>query len=104
LKFGISKLIASLQFLPKIQINYCNTSLNKLLMQTYVLYTQIGSSILLVLSILLQSKSAGGLSATFGGGGGNAYSSKRGIDKLLANSTILFAILFFASAIAYIFV
>jgi protein translocase SecG subunit len=69
-----------------------------------LLYAQIGSAIFLTLSILLQNKSAGGLSATFGGGGGNAYSSKRGIDKLLANSTILFAIIFFASAIAYVFV
>ncbi|MCF7836675.1 preprotein translocase subunit SecG [Candidatus Gracilibacteria bacterium] len=71
-------------------------------MQNIVFYTQIGSSLLLALSILLQAKSAG-LSATFGGGG-NSYSSKRGVDKLLANATILFAILFFGSAIAYIFV
>lgn len=71
-------------------------------MQNTLFYTQIVVSILLVLSILLQHKSAG-LSATFGGGS-NAYSSKRGLDKLLANATVLFAILFFGTAIAYIFV
>ncbi len=72
-------------------------------MQDTLFWVQVTSSILLVFSILLQNKSSG-LSATFGGGGSNAYSSKRGIDKLLANATILFAILFFGSALAYIFV
>jgi len=71
-------------------------------METHLAYLQIASSALLALSILLQNKSAG-LSATFGGGG-NSYSSKRGIDKLLANSTILFSIIFLGGAIAYIFV
>ncbi|MBU1089436.1 preprotein translocase subunit SecG [Patescibacteria group bacterium] len=71
-------------------------------MQTLLFYIQIGSSALLALSILLQQKSAG-LSATFGGGG-NSYSSKRGLDRLLANATIFFAILFFGGAIAQIFV
>jgi preprotein translocase subunit SecG len=71
-------------------------------MQNILFYTQIIVSIMLVLSILLQHKSAG-LSATFGGGG-NAYTSKRGLDKLLENSTVFFAVLFFGSALAYIFV
>lgn len=71
-------------------------------MQNTLLYVQIASSSLLVLSILLQHKSVG-LSATFGGGG-NAYSSKRGIEKLLTNSTVFFAVIFFGTAIAYIFV
>ncbi|MFH1375455.1 MAG: preprotein translocase subunit SecG [Patescibacteria group bacterium] len=71
-------------------------------MQNTLFYVQIASSSLLVLSILLQHKSAG-LSATFGGGG-NAYSSKRGIEKLLTNSTVFFAVIFFGAAIAYVFV
>lgn len=71
-------------------------------MQTTLFYVQISSAILLALSILLQNKSAG-LSATFGGGGGG-FSSKRGVDRLLVNSTIFFAIIFFSGAIVYIFV
>lgn len=71
-------------------------------MQNILSYVQIGSAILLVLTILSQSKSAG-LSATFGGGGGG-FSSKRGVDRILENATVVFAIIFFASAIAYIFV
>ncbi len=70
-------------------------------MQNILFYSQIAISALLALSILLQHKSAG-LSATFGGGS-NAYTSKRGIEKFLVNSTVLFAILFFGSAIAYVF-
>lgn len=71
-------------------------------MQTIVFYAQIISAILLVISILSQHKSAG-LSATFGGGGGE-FSGKRGVDRILANATVLFAIIFFGSALAYLFV
>jgi len=72
-------------------------------MQNIIFYAQIVSAILLTLSILLQNKSVG-LSATFGGGGSNSYSSKRGVDRILANATVVFAIIFFGSALAYIFV
>ncbi len=71
-------------------------------MQNFHLYFQVVVSILLAIAILLQQKSAG-LSATFGGGG-SSYSSKRGFDKFLESVTIILAILFFASALAYIFV
>ncbi|MFA6457960.1 MAG: preprotein translocase subunit SecG [Patescibacteria group bacterium] len=71
-------------------------------MQNILLYIQIGSAILLILTILSQSKSAG-LSATFGGGGG-AFTSKRGVDRILENATIVFAIVFFGAALAYIFI
>ena len=72
-------------------------------MQNTIFLAQIISAILLVLSILLQNKSVG-LSATFGGGGENSFSKKRGVDKLLENATIVFAIAFFASALAHLFV
>ncbi|MCF7845946.1 MAG: preprotein translocase subunit SecG [Candidatus Peribacteraceae bacterium] len=71
-------------------------------MQTALFYVQIASAILLALSILLQNKSAG-LSATFGGSG-SGFSSKRGVDKLLVNATIFFALIFFGGALAYLFV
>ena len=66
-----------------------------------ITWLQIISAALLILSILLQHKSAG-LSMTFGGTG-NAYSSKRGVEKILAGSTVLFAIMFFGTAIAALF-
>lgn len=71
-------------------------------MPTLLYWTQIISAVLLTLAILLQHKSAG-LSATFGGSS-NAYSSKRGLDKMLASGTVFFAIIFFGVAIAAIFV
>ncbi|MFH0776044.1 MAG: preprotein translocase subunit SecG [Patescibacteria group bacterium] len=71
-------------------------------MQNILFYAQIGSAILLSLTILLQNKSAG-LSATFGGSG-SSFSSKRGVDRILSNATIFFALIFFGSALAYIFV
>ena len=59
-------------------------------------------AILLILSILSQQRSAG-LSATFGGSGGFSV-SKRGAEKVLFNLTIIFAVLFVASSVLYLFV
>lgn len=53
---------------------------------------QLIFAVLLVLTILLQQK-GGGLGNIFGGTG-NIYSTKRGIDKILHYSTIVFAIIF----------
>ena len=64
--------------------------------------SQIIISILLVLFILMQDKGTG-LSATFGGSG-NFYASKRGVEKILSKGTVLLAILFFANAVAFLFV
>lgn len=63
---------------------------------------QVVISILLILSILSQQRSAG-LSATFGGTGG-FQTSKRGAEKVLFNMTIIFALLFVSSSILYLFV
>lgn len=71
-------------------------------MKDLLYWGEIVVAILLALVILLQNKSAG-LSATFGGGG-NAYSSKRGVDKILSVATVILAILFCAGALAALFV
>lgn len=59
---------------------------------------QIVLSIILIISILLQSRGSG-LSPTFGGQGGEFYRSRRGIEKFLYYETILVAILFAAAAL-----
>jgi preprotein translocase subunit SecG len=59
---------------------------------------QIVISILLVSAILLQQRGTG-LGGAFGGGG-NVYRSKRGVEQVLFNATIVLAILFVAAAIA----
>ncbi len=57
-------------------------------------------SILLTISILLQSKGVG-LSSTFGGGG-DFYRSRRGVEKILYYMTIGLAGVFFAVSIALV--
>jgi len=60
--------------------------------------TQLISSIFLMVSILLQQRGSG-LSGAFGGEG-NVYRTKRGVEKILFYSTIVFAFFFFASSLA----
>ena len=67
-------------------------------MQKYLEIAQIAVSVLLIAAILLQSRGSG-LSATFGGEG-NVYRTKRGVEKVLFRSTIVFAVIFFGLAVA----
>ena len=53
---------------------------------------QIIVSVALIISILLQARGAS-LGSVFGGTGA-VFKTRRGIDKLLFNSTIVFAVLF----------
>ncbi len=57
-------------------------------------------SLLLIISILLQSKGSG-LGAVFGGGE-NIYQVKRGAEKFLFILTIILSVLFFGLGIANI--
>jgi preprotein translocase subunit SecG len=59
---------------------------------------QLISALLLTVSILLQNKGAS-LSGIFGGSG-NVYMSKRGFDKILFYSSIVFSVIFFAVSLA----
>lgn len=63
---------------------------------------QIILSILLIVTILLQSKGSG-LGASFGGNG-SIITTRRGVDLFLHKATIVIAALFFITALAYIFV
>ena len=55
-------------------------------------------SILLIISVLLQSKGVG-LSSTFGGGG-DFYRSRRGVEKILYYATIVFAAILFGISVS----
>lgn len=57
---------------------------------------QVVISVLLVTAIMLQQRGTG-LSGAFGGGGGESYHTKRGIEKILFTSTIVLASLFLLS-------
>lgn len=59
---------------------------------------QIILSTLLVVVILLQQKGSG-IGSAFGGASGSIVSTRRGVDKILFNTTVVLAILFFLIAI-----
>lgn len=61
---------------------------------------EIALGILLIAAILLQQRGAG-LSGVFGGEG-NIYRTKRGVEKILFQATIVLAVAFFAVALALI--
>jgi len=56
-------------------------------------------SVVLIVVIILQQQGSG-LGTMFGGGGGESYRSKRGVEKLLFNSTIVFLVLFIVNGLA----
>lgn len=72
-------------------------------MQSLLLIIQAVISVLLALAILTQQRGTG-LSATFGGGGGGFYASKRGAEKVLSYATIVLAVLFVLNSLAFLFV
>lgn len=67
----------------------------------WIKIVQIIIAVLLMASILMQSRGAG-LSGVFGGSSG-IYRTKRGIEKSLFISTIVLAVLFFGIAILSFF-
>jgi protein translocase SecG subunit len=69
---------------------------------TILNYFHIAVSFLLVIAILIQNRSSG-LSSTFGGQGAIS-TTKRGPEKVVYRATIVLAVLFVASSLAFIFV
>jgi preprotein translocase subunit SecG len=72
-------------------------------LRDYLDIAQIIISIALVLAIVLQSKEAG-LGGLTGGDTGGVFRARRGVEKTLFNLTIVFAVIFFAIAIANVMV
>ena len=60
-------------------------------------YICVASAVGLIISVVLQNRS-GGLGAVFGGSGGEAYRSHRGLEAVLFNATIVLGIVFAVSA------
>ena len=72
--------------------------------KSILLVIQLVLSVLLVVLILLQVRGSG-LGNIFGGGGGEFYRSKRGIEKFLYRATIFIAVFFVVNclALAYLY-
>ena len=66
-------------------------------MNNFWLIAQAVLSVFIITVVLLQTQ-GGGIGPAFGGGSGN-YHTKRGLEKVLFNATIVLIVLF---AIAYI--
>lgn len=71
-------------------------------MKQAVVIIQIILSLLLIFSIIIQSRGTG-LSSSFGSGG-EFYFSRRGIERILLKITVVLSILFIASSIASILI
>lgn len=62
------------------------------MLSTILEISQVVLAILMVATILLQQKGSG-MGAAFGGSS-NIYNTKRGVDKVLHNATVVISILF----------
>lgn len=72
-------------------------------MKQILIVTQIIISVILIVTILLQNQGSG-VSGIFGGSGGGAYRTKRGMEKILFYLTIVFTILFLGISLAILLV
>lgn len=66
-------------------------------MHNLLLIVQIAVSVCLIVLILIQAKGIG-LGRSFGGGG-EFYKSRRGVEKVIFNSTVILGIIFLVSSI-----
>jgi protein translocase SecG subunit len=71
-------------------------------MKNALIIVQIALAVIMTVSILMQNRGSG-LSGVFGGSGG-VYRTKRGLEKILHLSTIIFSILFFGVSLAVVLI
>lgn len=69
-------------------------------MSNILAYTQVGSAVLLIITILLQQRGQGLGSGI--GGTGMEYSTKRGIEKGVFYATIILTVIFIGISVARI--
>lgn len=60
-------------------------------------------SVLLILSVILQSKGAG-LGGLSGADTGSVYTARRGVERTLFRLTIILSVIFFAVVLALVFI
>ena len=71
-------------------------------MITYLNIALIIISVLLILSVILQSKGAG-LGGLSGADSGAVYTARRGVERTLFRLTIVLSVIFFAVVLALVF-
>jgi len=71
-------------------------------MVTYLNIALIIISVLLILSVILQSKGAG-LGGLSGADTGSVYTARRGVERTLFRLTIILSVIFFAVVLVLVF-
>jgi preprotein translocase subunit SecG len=72
-------------------------------MVTYLNIALIIISVLLILSVILQSKGAG-LGGLSGADTGTVYTARRGVERTLFRLTIILSVIFFIVVLALVFI
>ena len=72
-------------------------------MVTYLNIALIIISVLLILSVILQSKGAG-LGGLSGADAGSVFTARRGVERTLFLATIVLSVIFFALVLTLLFV
>ncbi len=72
-------------------------------METFLKYFQLIVSVLLIISVLMQSRTTGFQAANLASGS-TIQTKRRGAEKVLFNATIVLAILFVLTSLIFIFV
>lgn len=62
-------------------------------------YLEVIAGVVVIVTVLMQNRS-GGLGSVFGGGGGELYRSKRGLEAVLYNGTVIAGTVFVSAAFA----
>ena len=72
-------------------------------METYLSYALIIISVLLIVSVIMQSKGAG-LGGLTGADAGSVYTARRGVERTLFWITIALSVIFFGLVIAFLMI
>lgn len=72
-------------------------------METYLNIALIIISVLLVISVIMQSKGAG-LGGLTGGDSGSVYTARRGVERTLFRLTIALSVLYFVLVLTLVYI
>jgi preprotein translocase subunit SecG len=71
-------------------------------METYLNISLIIISVLLIISVIMQSKGAG-LGGLSGGDTGSVYTARRGVERTLFKMTIILSVVFFVLVLTSVY-
>jgi preprotein translocase subunit SecG len=71
-------------------------------METYLNISLIIISVLLIISVIMQSKGAG-LGGLSGGDTGSVYTARRGVERTLFRMTIILSVVFFVLVLTSVY-